>query len=305
MGLQLIPAETSFSFVRVHKLAFVITVLAMVASVVSLYTQGLNFGIDFKGGTVIEVHTEGPADLGKIRDVVGQLDLGETQVQEFGAPDQVMVRVQATKGSEAAEIVKDALRQNYGPDISFQRVEVVGPKVSDELIKGGLVAVGLSLVFMAAYIGFRFEWQFAIGATLALLHDVILTLGMFSLLQLEFNLAVVAALLTIVGYSMNDTVVVFDRVRETMKRYRKRPMDEIIDRSINDTLSRTVMVSVTTLLAIFAFYFLGGEVLRGFSFALIFGVIVGTYSSIFVASPVLLYTNAGANRTLEDAPTTP
>lgn len=305
MGLQLIPANTTFPFVGVHKIAFVITVVAMVMCVGALVTKGLNFGIDFKGGTVIELRTDGPADLGKIRAVVSELGLGETQVQEFGAPDQVMVRVQETQGTQASETVKDALRQNYDANVSFQRVEVVGPKVSDELIRGGLTAVALSLVFMAAYIGFRFEWQFAIGATLALLHDVVLTLGMFALLGLEFNLAVVAALLTIVGYSMNDTVVVFDRVREMMKRHRKMPMDDVVDLSVNSTLSRTVMVSITTLLAIIGFYFLGGEALKGFSFALIFGVIVGTYSSIFVASPVLLYTNAGANRQLQDIDTQP
>jgi preprotein translocase SecF subunit len=295
MGFRLIPDNTSFSFVKFHKIAFAITLLGVLASFAAIGINGLHFGIDFKGGTMIEVHTQGPADLARMRHIVGGLNLGETQVQGFGAADQVMVRVGSTAGTKTADAVQAALLKQYGP-VTFARTEVVGPKVSGELIQGGLVAVALSVLFMAAYIWFRFEWQFALGASVAILHDVFLTVGMFALFQWEFNLAVVAALLTIVGYSMNDTVVVFDRMREMMRKHKKMSMRNIIDLSINETLARTVMVSLTTLIAITAFFFFGGEALRGFSFALIFGILVGTYSSIFVAAPVLLYTGTAKDR---------
>lgn len=298
MGLRLIPDNTNFSFVGIHKLAFVITLVGILASAASLTTRGLNFGIDFKGGTMIEVHTTGPADLARMRHIIGGLGLGETQIQGFGAPDQVMVRVGATEGTRTAEAVQTALKAQYG-DVRFARVEVVGPKVSGELIKGGLLAVALSVLFMSAYIWFRFEWQFALGASVALVHDVALTIGLFSITGMEFNLAVVAAVLTIIGYSMNDTVVVFDRVREEMRRHKKTPLRKIIDMSVNETLSRTTMTSLSTLIAIVAFFFLGGEALRGFSLALVFGILIGTFSSIFVAAPVLLYTGAGKGRDKE------
>lgn len=298
MGLRLIPDNTTFSFVRFHKIAFAITLIGVLAAFAAIFTQGLHFGIDFKGGTMIEVHTDGPADLAKMRHIVGGLGLGETQIQGFGAPDQVMVRVGSTEGTKTAEAVQQALKTHYGK-VTFARVEVVGPKVSGELIQGGLMAVGLAVLFMAAYIWFRFEWQFALGASVAILHDVFLTVGVFALFKWEFNLAVVAALLTIVGYSMNDTVVVFDRMREMMRKHKKMSLPKIIDLSVNETLARTVMVSLTTLIAIFAFFFFGGEALRGFSFALIFGILVGTYSSIFVAAPVLLYTGADKGRDKE------
>ncbi len=295
MGLRLIPDNTGFGFVAIHKLAFLITLIGILATAGSLATRGLNFGIDFKGGTMIEVHTDGPADLAKMRHIIGGLGLGETQIQGFGAPDQVMVRVGATDGTKTADAVQSALKAQYG-DVTFARVEVVGPKVSGELITGGLLAVALSVLFMSAYIWFRFEWQFALGASVALVHDVALTIGLFSITGMEFNLAVVAAVLTIIGYSMNDTVVVFDRVREQMRKHKKLPLVKIIDMSVNETLSRTTMTSLTTLIAIVAFYFLGGEALRGFSLALVFGILVGTFSSIFVAAPVLLYTGAGKGR---------
>ncbi len=297
--LRLIPEKTAYSFIKFRTIAYVVSLILILGSLGLFFGRGLNFGIDFKGGTLIEIGTEGPADLSSIRNILSGLDLGDVQVQEFGAPDDILIRVetQQVDGDDRAQElaqndvvnrVKDALTASYDGEIDYRRVEVVGPKVSGELVKGGTIAVIVAVVMMLIYIWFRFEWQFSLGAVLALVHDVVLTIGVFSLLQLEFTLAIIAALLTIVGYSMNDTVVVYDRVRENLRKYKKMDLGELLDLSINGTLSRTTMTSVTTLIALLALYFLGGEVIRGFTFAMIWGVIVGTYSSIFVAAPLLL-----------------
>ena len=290
--LKLVPAETKIDFIRLHIASFIVSASLVIASLGLFFTQGLNFGIDFKGGTLIEIGTNGPADIADLRDIIGSLDLGEVQIQEFGSPEDVLIRVgekaDATDNAEnlsAVDQIRNALRQ----DVTFRRVEVVGPQISGELVRAGFLAVTVAIGLMLFYIWLRFEWQFSVGAVLALIHDIILTIGVFCLIQLEFNLSIIAAILTIVGYSMNDTVVVYDRVRENLRRFKKMPLSELANLSINSTLSRTVMTSVTTLLALFSLYILGGEVIRGFTLAMIWGVFVGTYSSIFIAAPVLMY----------------
>ncbi|NCG10273.1 MAG: protein translocase subunit SecF [Alphaproteobacteria bacterium] len=290
--LKLVPAETKVDFIRLHIASFIVSISLVIASLGLFFTQGLNFGIDFKGGTLIEIGTNGPADLAGLRDVIGNLDLGEVQIQEFGSPEDVLIRVgekaNATDNAENLSAV-DQIRNALPQDVTFRRVEVVGPQISGELVRAGFLAVTVAFGWMLFYIWLRFEWQFSVGAVLALIHDIILTIGVFCLIQLEFNLSIIAAILTIVGYSMNDTVVVYDRVRENLRRFKKMPLSDLANLSINSTLSRTVMTSVTTLLALFSLYILGREVIRGFTLAMIWGVFVGTYSSIFIASPVLMY----------------
>jgi preprotein translocase SecF subunit len=275
----------------------------MAISIGALVTRGLNFGIDFRGGSIIEIQTDGPADLTAIRTLLGELQLGDVQVQQFGAPSDVLINIEQQDGSDdigaeiaqqqAADRVKLALEESF-PGVDIRRTEVVGPNVSGELVPAGALSVVVALALMLLYIWWRFEWQFSVGAVLALAHDVILTMGMFAITQLEFNLSIIAAILTIVGYSMNDTVVVYDRIREKMRKYKKMLLEELLNLAINKTLSRTIMTSVTTLLALVSLFILGGEALRGFSFAMIWGVVIGTYSSIFVAAPLLLIT--GVNR---------
>ena len=290
--LKLVPAETKIDFIRLHIASFIVSASLVIASLGLFFTQGLNFGIDFKGGTLIEIGTKGPADIADLRDIIGSLDLGEVQIQEFGSPEDVLIRVgekaDATDNAENLSAV-DQIRNALPQDVTFRRVEVVGPQISGELVRAGFLAVTVAIGLMLFYIWLRFEWQFSVGAVLALIHDIILTIGVFCLIQLEFNLSIIAAILTIVGYSMNDTVVVYDRVRENLRRFKKMPLSELANLSINSTLSRTVMTSVTTLLALFSLYILGGEVIRGFTLAMIWGVFVGTYSSIFIAAPVLIY----------------
>jgi len=256
------------------------------------FTKGLNFGIDFRGGILIEVRTEGPADISKLRSSLSGLGLGEIQLQEFGQPSDVLIRIERQPGGEKAQLVAvEKAKGALGDQVDYRRTEFVGPKVGGELIEAGITAVLLALGAMLVYIWFRFEWQFGVGAVVALLHDVVLTIGIFALLGLEFNLSTVAAILTIAGYSINDTVVVYDRVRENLRKYKQMPLGELLNLSINGTLSRTLLTSFTTLLALLALYFFGGEVLAGFSFAMIWGVVVGTYSSIFIAVPLLVYMN--------------
>ena len=290
--LKLVPAETKIDFIRLHIASFIVSASLVIASLGLFFAQGLNFGIDFKGGTLIEIGTNGPADIADLRNIIGSLDLGEVQIQEFGSLEDVLIRVgekaDATDNTENLSAV-DQIRNALPQDVTFRRVEVVGPQISGELVRAGFLAVTVAIGLMLFYIWLRFEWQFSVGAVLALIHDIILTIGVFCLIQLEFNLSIIAAILTIVGYSMNDTVVVYDRVRENLRRFKKIPLSELANLSINSTLSRTVMTSVTTLLALLALYILGGEVIRGFTLAMIWGVFVGTYSSIFIAAPVLMY----------------
>ncbi len=292
--LRMIPDDTHIGFMRLRRITLPLSGLLAVLSIVLFFTVGLNFGIDFQGGSLIEIQTkDGPANIAELRQTVGDLGLGDVQIQEFGAPDEVLIRVVQQEGGELAQqAVIAKIRNALGDSVEYRRVEIVGPTVSGELARTGTIAVLVSLFAILIYIWFRFEWQYAIGAVIATLHDVILTIGIFAVLQLDFNLSSIAAILTIVGYSLNDTVVVYDRVRENVRRYRKMPMPELLDLSVNQTLSRTIMTSLTTLLALIALYVFGGEVIRSFVFAMIWGVLVGTFSSIYVASPVLLYLGA-------------
>ena len=292
--LKLVPDKTSVPFMQLRRAAFGLSGVSAVLSIVLLVILGLNFGIDFRGGTLIQVKTQGPANIGVMRDAVGSLQLGDLALQEFGEADEVLIRVERQVGDNAeqqvaVELIKRALEDAIEGDIEYRRVEFVGPQVSSELVRAGALALGIALAAMLVYIWFRFEWQFSVGAVTALVHDVILTFGFFAITGLEFNLSIVAAILTIVGYSMNDTVVVYDRVRENLRKYKKTDLKELIDLSINDTLSRTTLTSVTTLLALIALAVVGGPVIAGFVLAMIWGVVIGTYSSIFVAAPVLLY----------------
>ena len=296
MRLRLLPDKPAFAFMRRRLPCFIVSAaLVLLSAVIAVY-PGLNYGIDFEGGILVEVKTPGPADLGAMRASLNDLGLGQVALQEFGAVDDVLVRIERQEGGEGAqqeavETVKAALVELVGEEVSFRRTEFVGPKVSAELLQDGLMAIGLALLAVLVYIWFRFEWQYGVGAILAIIHDVVLTIGMFAVTGLEVNLSTVAAMLTIVGYSLNDTVVIFDRVRENLRRYKTLPVLELIDQSINETLARTVMTSLTTLIALLSLFFFGGEVVKGFTFAMIWGVIIGTYSTIYIAAPVLVYLN--------------
>ena len=289
-GIRLVPDKTSIRFVRYGKLSLIVSGLAMLASIVLFFVLDLNYGIDFRGGTLIELRDKGgEADIGALRVKIGKLGLGEVQIQEFGGPSDVLIRIEQQPGGEgkqqrAIAAIKGAL----GDTVDYRRVEVVGPTVSGELKTSGAIAVFVAMFAVLLYIWFRFEWQFSVGAVAALVHDVTLTIGIFCGLQLEFSLSIIAAILTIVGYSLNDTVVVYDRVRENLRKYKKMALPELLDLSINETLARTILTSVTTLIALGSLYILGGEVIRGFTFAMIWGVLVGTYSSIFIAAPLLM-----------------
>ena len=292
MLLKLVPANTNIRFIDARKMAYVLSLVMIVASFGLYFTKGLNYGIDFEGGIMIEIGTEGPADISKIRRVMKSLNMGDVKVQEFGAANDVLIRLEHQEGltvDQVVEKVREVLPNAVDGEISYRRTETVGSTVSGELISDGIMAVVFAMGAVLIYIWFRFEWQFGMGAVVALIHDVILTIGMFSLTGMEFNLSTIAAILTIVGYSLNDTVVVYDRIRENLRKFRKKPMPELLNLSINDTLSRTVMTSVTTLIALASLFFLGGEGIHGFAAAMIWGIFVGTYSSIFIAAPVLLW----------------
>ena len=295
--LKLVPTQTSIDFFRYWRITFGGSAVAVVLSLVLLAVIGLNFGIDFRGGTSIRTEAVQPVDVGAYRGALAPLDLGDVAITEvfdptFGAEQNVaMIRIQAQPGQESIspEVVSavEAALQGVDPSLRFTSVESVGPKVSAELIRSAIIAVALALGAVLVYIWLRFEWQFGVGAIVALIHDVTVTIGIFVILQIRFDLAIIAALLTIVGYSINDTVVIFDRVRENLIKYKKRPLKEVLNLSVNETLSRTVMTSVTTLLALLALFVLGDDVIRGFVFAMIWGVIVGTWSSMFVAAVVV------------------
>jgi len=304
MLLKLVPDNTKIPFTKGRFAAVGISVFLAIASIVSVATIGLNFGVDFKGGVTIEVESKGEVDLGAVRSGLGALNLGEvtvTEIQDVGVGEKgVLVTVAQQEPREgenfdaaqqrAADEVRAELQQILGEDVNFRKQEIVGATVSGELVEKGALAVGLAIILMVLYIWWRYEWQFAVGSIVALFHDVAITMGVLSVTKLDFNISTIAALLTIVGYSMNDTVVVFDRVRENLRKYKKMDLAELIDLTINETLTRTVMTSGTTLLSLVALFFFGGEVLRGFTGAIIFGILIGTYSSIFVAAPFLMWT---------------
>jgi len=289
-------------FSNFYKKMNIFSYILIFLSILVLLIKGLNLGVDFKGGTLIEVRTENSITIiAEIRESLLKMNLGDVTVKKFGKENDYLVKIEITKSDDENFIksINDKLSADLGSVVNFRRVENVGPKVSNELLRAGLLAISLSLAAMLFYIWIRFEWQFSLGAVIALIHDVIITVGIFSFLAYEVNLSIVAAVLTIVGYSMNDTVVIFDRIRENLKKYSKISITEISDLSTNQTLSRTLITSVTTLLALFSIYIFGGAILKGFSFAMIIGVIVGTYSSIFVATPILNYTNVNQKTILK------
>ena len=278
---------TNYNFSSKFKPANIFSIFLFLISVILITFKGLNYGIDFKGGTLIELRSIN-TEVSSIRSVLNEMNLGDVNVKKFGTEGDFLIKVEEQgNNNNLIPKIKKKLSDNLNSEINFRRVENVGPKVSAELLQSGIIAITLSLAAMLFYIWIRFEWQFSIGAIVALFHDVVITLGVFSFLSLEINLSIIAAVLTIVGYSMNDTVVIYDRVRENLSKYHKLEISDIANLSINETLARTIITSATTLLALFSIFILGGEILRGFSFAMILGVFIGTYSSIFVASPIL------------------
>ncbi len=305
-AIRFIPDDTNIPFIQWRRVAFVLSVALLLASIFITYQKGLNFGIDFTGGTAIEIKVQETPDLTELRTRLNNLGLGAISIQEFGAADDLLIRLPEQEGGPevqkaAIDSVRAALADQFGEGaVDYRRTEFVGPQVGEELKQQGMYAVLFSLIGILAYVWFRFEWQFGVAAIMALAHDSIATIGLFALTQLEFNLSTVAAILMIAGYSINDTVVVFDRIRETLRKYKKMPINELFNLAINNTLGRTTMTSFTTLLALIALYYFGGEVIRGFVIALIFGIVVGTYSSIFIAAPVLLFMNIKRSEIKDD-----
>ena len=284
--------EHNYNFIKKFKIANLISIVFVLISLILIIFKGLNFGIDFKGGTLIELRVESNnIKINEIRSAFSNMDLGDLNVKEFGKKGDYLIKFEKKEFNKVVNIksIKENVVNKLGVDVNFRRIENVGPKVSAELLNSGLIAICLALGAMLFYIWIRFEWQFSLGSIVAIFHDVLITIGIFSILSLEVNLSIVAAVLTIVGYSMNDTVVIYDRIRENLSKYSSSTIDDVSNTSINETLSRTIITSVTTLLALVSIYVLGGEILKGFSLAMIIGVIIGTYSSIFVASPILKY----------------
>tara|TARA_B100000282_G_scaffold296163_1_gene277280 strand:- start:1292 stop:2200 length:909 start_codon:yes stop_codon:yes gene_type:complete len=292
-SIRWIKKDLKVNFLNIKNIATIISIVALISSIFFILFKNLNFGIDFKGGTLIEIKKEHDLTISNIRSQLSDLGLGDIQIQTFGSADVVLIRIENSSDliSNADMNSINIIKTNLGSKIEIQRTEIVGPKVSSELVQKGLIAIIVAVILMLFYIWIRFEWQFSIGAIIALIHDIIITIGIFSFFQIEFNLSIIAALLTIIGYSMNDTVVVYDRIRENLRKYKSLEIYQLINQSLNETMSRTVLTSFTTLLALFSLYFLGGEVLKGFTLAMIIGVFIGTYSSIFIASQIILYLN--------------
>ena len=297
--LRIVPDNTRFDFMRFRRVSFPISAMLSIVAMLLYFYHGLNFGIDFVGGTLIEVQTKaGPADLAKMRATIGRLKLGDFQLQEFGAPNDVLIRISEQPGGdqaqqEAVQKVRDAL----GSEVDYRRVEVVGPSVSTELLSFGTIGLLSAIVAILFYLWFRFEWQFALGAMIANVHDVVLTVGFMSLTRVDFDLTSIAALLTIVGYSLNDTVVIYDRIREMLRRYKRMSMPDLLNVSVNATLSRSIVTHVTVACSLLALLLFGGQAIRSFTATMMFGVVlVGTYTSVFIASPILIYLGVGAGR---------
>ncbi len=292
-SIRWIKKDLKINFLRVKNIATIVSILAIISSLFFLVYKNLNFGIDFKGGTLIEIKKDENLSIAEIRNQLSELNIGDIQIQTFGSDDIILIRIENSTNLDANADMSsiELIRSSLGNDVIIQRTEIVGPKVSSELIQKGIIAIIIAVFLMLFYIWIRFEWQFSIGAVTALIHDVMITMGIFSFLQIEFNLSIIAALLTIIGYSMNDTVVVYDRIRENLRKYKQMNIFDLINQSLNETMSRTLLTSVTTLLALFSLYFLGGEVLKGFTLAMIIGVFIGTYSSVFIASQIILYLN--------------
>jgi preprotein translocase subunit SecF len=289
--LRIVPDNTSLPFMYWRRVTFPLSAALSLLAVLLFFTVGLNFGIDFRGGTLIELQSKsGPADLSGLRATVGDLGLGEVQLQQFGAPTDVLVRLaQQPGGEEAQQAAVAKVRQALGDTYEYRRVEVVGPRVSAELVTNGIIGIMVAMLGIFIYLWFRFEWQFSVGAIVAVMHDVVLTIGFYCVAQVDFDLSSVAAILTIMGYSVNDTVVIYDRIREMLRRYKRMPIDELLDIAMNSMLSRTVITSTTTFLAVLGLFFFGPEVIQSFVQAMLFGIIVGVYSSAFIAAPLLIY----------------
>lgn len=290
-GIDFFPHDLRLNFMRFKDFCFFLSIALMAISLGLIFFRGFNYGVDFKGGAMIEVQSkQGPADLADLRAKIGDLGLGDVQIQSFGAPEDVLIRIEEQPGGEQAQ--QDAVKKVQavlGETFDQRRVEIVGPAVSSELRRTGTIAIIAALMAIVVYVWFRFEWQFAVGTIFSLAHDVLVTAGIFSLFQMEFDLAIVAALLTILGYSVNDTVVVSDRIRENLRKYKRMNLTDLLNLSINETLSRTILTGVTTIAVLIALYILGGAVMQNFTFAMLFGVLIGTYSSIFIGAPILEY----------------
>ena len=306
--LRIVPDDTKFDFMRFRRISFPVSALLSIIAISLYFFHGLNFGIDFKGGTLIEVQSKsGAADLAKMRSALSSLGLGEVQLQQFGAPNDVLIRIAEQPGGETAQqAAVSKVRGALGNEVEYRRVEVVGPRVSGELLSYGVVGLMLAIFAILIYLWFRFEWQFALGAMIANVHDIVLTIGFMSVTQIDFDLTSIAALLTILGYSLNDTVVIYDRIREMLRRYKKMPMTDLLNSSINSTLSRSIITHVTVTLALLALLLFGGKAIHSFAATMMFGVVlVGTYTSIFIAAPILIYLGVGLNRGGDDKPSKP
>ena len=307
--LRIVPDDTKFDFIRFRHISFPLSALMTIVAIVLYFSYGLNFGIDFKGGTLLEVqYKQGPADIAKLRTTLNALNLGEVSLQQFGGPSDVLIRVsQQPGGDEAQQAAVQKVRAALGDEYEYRRVEVVGPRVSGELLSYGVLGVFMAVLAILVYLWFRFEWQFALGASIANAHDIVLTIGFMAVAQIDFDLTSIAALLTILGYSLNDTVVIYDRIREMLRRYKRMPMPELLNVSINATLSRSIITHVTVTLALLALLLFGGTAIHSFAATMMFGVVlVGTYTSVFIASPLLIYLGVGTARQeaaeAEDAP---
>jgi preprotein translocase subunit SecF len=297
--LRIVPDDTKFDFMRFRRISFPVSAMLSIAAILLFFFHGLNFGIDFIGGTLIEVQTKaGPADLAKMRATIGSLQLGDFQLQQFGAPDDVLIRIsEQPGGDEAQQAAVQKVRGALGSDVDYRRVEVVGPSVSTELLAYGTIGLVLAIVAILIYLWFRFEWQFALGAMIANVHDIVLTVGFMSLTRVDFDLTSIAALLTILGYSLNDTVVIYDRIREMLRRYKRMPMPDLLNASVNATLSRSIVTHVTVAMSLLALLLFGGQAIHSFTATMMFGVVlVGTYTSVFIASPILIYLGVGRGR---------
>jgi preprotein translocase subunit SecF len=298
--LRIVPDDTKFDFMRFRRISFPMSAMLSIVAIMLYFFHGLNFGIDFIGGTLIEVQTKAsPADLAKMRATIGALKLGDFQLQQFGAPDDVLIRIsEQPGGDEAQQAAVQKVRDALGEDVTYRRVEVVGPSVSTELLAYGTIGLVLAIVAILIYLWFRFEWQFALGAMIANVHDLVLTVGFMSLTHIDFDLTSIAALLTILGYSLNDTVVIYDRIREMLRRYKRMSMPELLNASVNATLSRSIVTHVTVAMSLLALLLFGGQAIHSFTATMMFGVVlVGTYTSVFIASPILIYLGVGAGRT--------
>jgi len=304
-SLRIVPDDTKFDFTRFRRISFPISALLSIFAITLFFTHGLNFGIDFKGGTLLEIKAKsGTVDIAAMRSTLSGLGLGDIQLQQFGGPDEVLIRVAEQPGGDAAQQeAVQKVRGALGDAIDYRRVEVVGPRVSGELLAYGMLGLMLAILAILIYLWFRFEWQFALGAMIANVHDIVLTIGFMSISQVDFDLTSIAALLTILGYSLNDTVVIYDRIREMLRRYKKMPMPELLNESINSTLSRSIITHVTVTLALLALLLFGGNAIHSFTAVMMFGVVlVGTYTSIFIAAPILIYLGVGTHRDAPDQP---